>query len=1428
MVNITLRSSKGSPLTNNEVDSNFGNLNDFKVEQTASNGSAVIPSGNTATRDGSPSAGYLRYNTDDNRFEGWNGSSWGSIGGGITSLTFDSASGQIKLVTEIDSFPTVITLDPFSTTDLTEGNNLYYTQARVDSAFDSRLATKSTTNLTEGDNLYYTTARHDSDFNAVFGSTFDTRLGTKTTTNLTEGSNLYYTVARVDSAFDVRFAIKSTTDLSEGNNLYYTTARADSDFDVRLATKSTTNLAEGNNLYYTTARADSDAKAAISVTDAGGDGSLTYNAGVITYTGPSASEVRAHFSAGTGVAISSGEVSIGQAVSTTSDVTFAQITGDSAILDGVSFNAVTTGTYAGGNTPGTLFWDSDEQKGLSFVTRTREGNVGATVNIGQEVLVYVHNQTGGPVANGDVVYISGTAHGAHPSITKAQANASVPGTILIATQDIADGQHGYATRFGLVRDVNTGGLTEGDTIYLSADSAGVWTTSAVTVDDGYPLHIGRVLRVDSSTGTILVDPFSEHFEYLRIEDRLKVTGGIEGTTLMLDSSMSLAQIDYLKRPTYLEGKVWYDQDEHAIANHTADSEYTHYAGQRDILRGRNSSGSTILKGTPVYSSGVHISGHPIHGHHPLIYPADASDNTKIDVLGIAAHDIADGAHGYIISRGWLDGLNTAALTTGNPFHLAPSGGFVEAAPSYPNYPVQLGTVLTQDSAGGNGSIYIDVVSHSYDQLRVSGDARVDGNVTVGGDLTVLGSSTTASSTNISIGGAFNYFNGGDTIGEANTTFQGSGLDDAALVGHYTGTASDQAFYVKIDSAGGTDTFEWGYDSASPEATGISITGSAQALNYGISVNFNATTGHTVGDKWLGTASPVNVDTGWFSNRNTGTSGVGYTHMGMFFDVSTNKFTLLKSYDPEPEGILDLTDSSVEYGTLKAATFEGNLVGSVVGNASTASSLATSRLFSISGDVTANAVGFDGAGNVALSAAITANSIVNADINSAAAIADTKLATISTAGKVQNSATTATSANTASAIVTRDASGNFSAGTITADFDRSANTSVNAGVYGSASLVPIITVDASGFIDSIGTTSVAGVQSLTFDSASGKLTIGTADGSFFDENIKAATGVAAGTYGSASLVPVFTVNKYGTLDSAGTVSVAGVASVAFDSAAGSFTINTADGGSFVENIRAKTNVAAGTYGSASLVPVFTVDAYGRLDSAGEVSVAGVSSVTWDSATAVYTIGTADGGSYPKKIVPASSFISHDNTTGFVANEHIDHSTVTITAGAGLTGGGTIEATRTLNIGQGTGITVAADAISTNDAEIVHDNLSGFVANEHIDHSTVTITAGNGLTGGGTIEATRTLNVVGGGGINVGADNITIDSAEVRALFSATGSLSYNSGTGEFSFTERTASELLTAIKTVDGASSGLDADLLDGQHGSYYRINVYDATGTLLN
>jgi hypothetical protein len=51
---------------------------------SAITGSAIVPSGTQAQRDISPAAGYFRFNADLGKFEGYNGTSWGSVGGGAT------------------------------------------------------------------------------------------------------------------------------------------------------------------------------------------------------------------------------------------------------------------------------------------------------------------------------------------------------------------------------------------------------------------------------------------------------------------------------------------------------------------------------------------------------------------------------------------------------------------------------------------------------------------------------------------------------------------------------------------------------------------------------------------------------------------------------------------------------------------------------------------------------------------------------------------------------------------------------------------------------------------------------------------------------------------------------------------------------------------------------------------------------------------------------------------------------------------------------------------------------------------------------------------------------------------------------------------------------------------------------------------------
>jgi len=69
---ITTRAGKGSPLTHAEMDDNLSAI----PEKTSATGAVKGSSGTTAQRPSSPAEGYARFNTDDNRWEVYNGSEW--------------------------------------------------------------------------------------------------------------------------------------------------------------------------------------------------------------------------------------------------------------------------------------------------------------------------------------------------------------------------------------------------------------------------------------------------------------------------------------------------------------------------------------------------------------------------------------------------------------------------------------------------------------------------------------------------------------------------------------------------------------------------------------------------------------------------------------------------------------------------------------------------------------------------------------------------------------------------------------------------------------------------------------------------------------------------------------------------------------------------------------------------------------------------------------------------------------------------------------------------------------------------------------------------------------------------------------------------------------------------------------------------------
>ena len=117
---------------------------------------------------------------------------------------------------------TVSSIANHSTTDLTEGTNLYYTNARA----DARIAAADTDDLSEGTtNLYYTNARARASISATGSLSYNSTTGVISftqgnTDTVAEGStNLYYTNARADA----RISAASITDLSDADQTVRTT-----------------------------------------------------------------------------------------------------------------------------------------------------------------------------------------------------------------------------------------------------------------------------------------------------------------------------------------------------------------------------------------------------------------------------------------------------------------------------------------------------------------------------------------------------------------------------------------------------------------------------------------------------------------------------------------------------------------------------------------------------------------------------------------------------------------------------------------------------------------------------------------------------------------------------------------------------------------------------------------------------------------------------------------------------------------------------------------------------------------------------------------------------------------------------------------------------------------------------------------------------
>lgn len=119
----------------------------------------------------------------------------------------------------------------------------------------------------------------------------------------------------------------------------------------------------------------------------------------------------------------------------------------------------------------------------------------------------------------------------------------------------------------------------------------------------------------------------------------------------------------------------------------------------------NQTGVTIPKGSVVYITGA-------NGDNPLISLAQASgESTSSKTLGFTMTELTQGASGYVITNGLLEGINTNIATIGDPVWLSPTtpGGMLfglSNKPVAPNHMVYLGVVVRVNE--NNGAISVKV------------------------------------------------------------------------------------------------------------------------------------------------------------------------------------------------------------------------------------------------------------------------------------------------------------------------------------------------------------------------------------------------------------------------------------------------------------------------------------------------------------------------------------------------------------------------------------------------------------------------------------------------------------------------------------------------------------------------------------------------
>ena len=244
-------------------------------------------------------------------------------------------------------------------------------------------------------------------------------------------------------------------------------------------------------------------KGLFSATDSGGDGSFSYSDGVFTYTGPSQAEantrIDARISGGTGVTYTSGVIAIGQAVGTTSNVTFNDMT--------VSGNLTVSGTTTTVNTE--------------------------TINLADSVILLNSNEAGTPSQDAGIEIERGTSANKTLIWNETTDKWTVGSETFVAATFEGEVTGNVTGTVSTLSNHDTADLAEGTNLYFTA--ARVRGNISVTDAGG-----DGSLSYDSGTGVITYTGPSQSEANTRIDARLSGTNGVSYSSGVISLSSSTA------------------------------------------------------------------------------------------------------------------------------------------------------------------------------------------------------------------------------------------------------------------------------------------------------------------------------------------------------------------------------------------------------------------------------------------------------------------------------------------------------------------------------------------------------------------------------------------------------------------------------------------------------------------------------------------------------------------------------------------------------------------------------------------------------------------------------------------------------------------------------------------------------------------------